>query len=367
MTAPTLILTGVDPMTVESATASMQFDLPTAVVVAHRIDRNTNALLRTVSDISGVLETERIDLDHACPSCAVREDIIPTLARLSELDRWGAIIAQLPIGASALQVCRVCAYESGSEPFDDQAGSDGIRIGGVLAVVDGESALRDLTTGDTLEDRSLPTFRGDNRGVAETLAALIEYADAITVLGDIDPAGADLIDALRRPTSRLTRDWNGLDSATLTGGIHAHVLAEDWVAEVRRGRLPLPQTPHVWTLELSSDRPLDPDRFAAAMEQLCCGTHRIRGCFWLPTRADTVCVMDGAAGQVSIGAHGPWHGRPLNRLVATGIRDGSDADALRAAFEQCQLTDSELAQHGTHWVSLHDGLEPWLGGIHDLA
>jgi G3E family GTPase len=352
---PVFVITGIHPPVTESVTVAMQFDLPNAVVAAYRIDPDTNQLVRTVSDISGHLETARVDLDHACTSCAIREDVIPTLHRLDNLDRWGAIIAQLPVGASALQVCRVCAMEA-----EDGAG---LAVSGVIAALDGETVTADLTTEETLAERALPTFAGDDRGVAETLAGIIEYADAVRVRGAAETSGADLIDALRRPKSLVVSDWSQLPSSRLLGGIHAHVLAEKWVAEVRRHPVPTLNTEHVWSLDLRTDRPLDPDRFADSLEALCIGSHRIRGCVWLPSRHQTVCVLDGAAGQVRLGAHGRWHGRPLNRLTVVGLHDNTEPHAIAAAFADCTLTDHEVATRGTRWEVSRDGLEDWLGDI----
>lgn len=355
---PVYLVTGISATALESATVAMQFDLPNAVVAAYRIDPATNRLTRTVSDITGRLESATVDLDHACTSCAIREDVMPTLHRLDDLDRWGAIITQLPVGASGLQVCRVCAMELEEGPA--------LQVFGVLAALDGPTVADDLTTDETLAARCLPTFAGDDRGIAETLAGLIEYADAVQLLGPAGPAGTDLVNALRRPTSLLTRDWSDLPAELLMHGIHEHIAAESWVAEVRHGPLPSVDTEHVWSLNLRSDRPLDPDRFAAALEALCIGGHRIRGCVWLPTRSHTVCVLDGAAGQVRLGAHGPWRGSPTTSLAVVGLHEDAEPAELSRAFADCMLTDEELAARGTRWEVRDDGLEPWLGGIHDV-
>lgn len=356
---PAYLVTGITPSALESVTVTMQFDLPDAVVAAYRIDPVTNQLVRTVSDITGKLDSARVDLDHACTACAIREDVLPTLHRLDDLDRWGAIIAQLPVGASALQVCRVCAMEA--EDGDD------LTVRGVIAALDGATLVDDLTSDDTLGEHGVATFAGDDRGVAETLAGLVEYADAVQVLGSTSAAGADLIDALKRPTALVTHDWDDLPAHLLLQGIHEHVAAEKWVAEVRHQQLPALETEHVWSLDLHTDRPLDPDRFAEALNSLCVGRHRIRGCVWLPTRSQTVCVLDGAAGQVRLGAHGPWGGRPTTRLTLVGLHDDAEPAELSRAFDDCALTDEELAERGAHWEVFSDGLEPWLGGIHDLT
>lgn len=355
---PVHLVTGIDPATMDAATVALQFDLPSAVVAGYRIDSTSNQLVRTVSDITGRLESAVVDLDHACTSCAIREDVLPTLHRLDDLDRWGAIVAQLPAGASALQVCRVCALEAQDGPA--------LRIAGVIAALDGARVLDDLTAENTLAEHGVPTFAGDDRGVGETLAGLIEYADAIRLLGDGDPAGADLVDALRRPTSVLATQWEDLPAEQLMRGIHAHRATEDWVAEVRLQPLPTTNTRHVWSLDLRSDRPMHPARLAEALDDLCIGSHRIRGCVWLPTRPDAACVLDGAAGHVRMGVHGRWPTPPVTRLTVVGLHEHDDPYRLVEAFEHCRLTDAELAEHGRRWSVTSDGLEPWLGDVHDV-
>ena len=78
-------------------------------VVPQTIDVERQVLTRVVSDVMGLIEREEISLDHACVTCAVREDIIPTLERLAKTGRWTSIVACLPMAAEATQVCRILA------------------------------------------------------------------------------------------------------------------------------------------------------------------------------------------------------------------------------------------------------------------
>ena len=79
MALPVHCITGVETLPMEAATVGLQWDLPRAVVVRHRLDVATGTLTRVVSDATGVLEQETIEVEHLCVSCALREDIIPTL------------------------------------------------------------------------------------------------------------------------------------------------------------------------------------------------------------------------------------------------------------------------------------------------
>lgn len=51
-----VVVTGVDPVAMDSTLMTLAWDLPRTVSVRHRIDPHSQVLTRTVSDVSGVLE-----------------------------------------------------------------------------------------------------------------------------------------------------------------------------------------------------------------------------------------------------------------------------------------------------------------------
>lgn len=355
---PVVLVTGIERQAMAAVTISLQWDLPNAVVVEHRIDVERSTLLRVVSDVSGVLERVETDLAHVCVSCAIREDVVPTLDRLAGDGRWDSVIAHLPVGAEALQVCRVASY--------DPRAVANLRIGGVVAALDGADVVEDLLGDALLAERGLHSSEDDVRGVAEVGSAMVEYADVVAVCGGSGEVQVDLVAALARPGALVVQDGTAIDGARLVAGLHRHEVTESWVAEVRRGALAARASEHVWTLDLASPRPMHPERLYAAVEEIGGGPRRSRGCFWLPSRPGSVCVWDGSGGQLSIGAAGEWgRSRPLTRITVTGLDDG--APAIRAAFEACLLTETELGVRGTIWEMAQDGFEPWLGQICRVA
>ena len=181
----TYLVTGVDAAAQAAATLGLQLDLPSSVVVHHSLDLAGNRLRRTVADITGLLEDEVIDVEHACATCALREDILPTLQRLAALERWEAVVARLPVSAAADQLCRVLHHDPRQAPD--------VHVGGVVCAVDGLGLVDDLTGGRTLEEVGTQAHPGDERGVGETLAGLVEYADV---------ACAHTPDVGRAPASR---------------------------------------------------------------------------------------------------------------------------------------------------------------------
>lgn len=142
MRIPTFLITGLEPTALDSTALGLLCDLPESVVVRHEVSHEHNTLTRTVSDVRGLLEREVISLGHACIPCAIREDVVPTLARLAATGSWPSQIAVLPSGADARQVCRfVSRSPSVAAPF---------KIAGVVAALSGETLERDLTGGDLL-------------------------------------------------------------------------------------------------------------------------------------------------------------------------------------------------------------------------
>jgi G3E family GTPase len=351
MTTPLVLLVGLDADAMAHAMIGLQWDAPRAVTVRHTIDVDAQRLTRLVSDVDGIVEHVHVDLDHACVGCALREDIMPTLERLTDDGRWGTIIAHLPIASGAEQVCAILLH--------DQVLSSKLHVASVLAVVDGPSARDDVLGDELLRERGLHTSVEDTRGVAEVQAALVEYADAVVVVGDIDETDRHVLRMLMRPGTREVVDHLAVDTAAIVGARRPHDDAEAWVDPGHDTHVGLVEAGDAWTVELRSDRPFHPERLMAHLEALGGGARRSRGCFWLPTRHDQVCEWDGAGGQLSVGPCQHGATEPHTRLLVTGIDDGRDE--LVATFEACLLTDAELAERGSIWECREDGFEPWLG------
>lgn len=269
---PVILVSGVNEAAMGGAAISLQLGLPNSVGVRHIIDVEAQVLTRVVSDASGVIEREEINLAHACVTCAVREDIVPTLERLAKSGRWGSIVACLPVAAEATQVCRVIAFAPSRAPH--------VNVAAVVTALDGTTVTDDLLGDDLLGERGIATSHEDRRGTGEVACAMVEYADLVTVSARPGIEEAALITALARPRIPLVDDVSTLDAQQLARGIHRHQSAEAWVADVRRGTLPPVPEGGVWRLDLSSDRAFDPMRFQDQLAVLGSGPRRSRGSRW---------------------------------------------------------------------------------------
>lgn len=361
MRTPVVVITGTDPEPMATLAVGLQWDLPRAVVVRHHIDAERGVLERVVSDRTGVVEREEIDLEHACVSCALREDVVPTLRRIASDGRWDSVLAHLPVGAEPDQLCAVVA--------GDTTLARHLRIHAVVVAADGPRVVEDLLGDALLRERGLHTSEDDDRGVGEVLSAMVEQADCV-VAPDADGIGLALLAALARPGTPVLDDSGDLDAVRLVGEPrHDHTQVLEWTRPDRRGPLPdLPPAAHglAWRVDLVSGRPFHPDRLLEDIEVLGAGRHRSRGCFWLPTRPELMGEWEGSGGQLGIGAPRRWHrSYPVTRVVLVGV--GQAPGHVHAGFERLLVTEDELRSRGAAWEVAEDGLEPWLGPVRRVA
>ncbi|MBM3669513.1 MAG: cobalamin biosynthesis protein CobW [Actinobacteria bacterium] len=357
MRKPLAVVTGVDAFAMDGVLMSLMLDLPNAVAIRHSIDPTAQVLTRTVSSAGGVLETESIDLEHACVGCALREDIIPTIVRLARQQEWSYVVAGLPLAAEADHLARAISR-------DPRVGRQ-VRLASVLAAVTPEETLETLLSPTLLADLNLHTGPGDERGVGETACAQVEYADVIVTTSE-DQRALDFLGALARPRANLIQGSENLIAESLMGSRHISSEAQAWRVPMTAEELPERALGHAWRLDLRSQRAFHPERLMEHMEDLAGGKFRSRGVFWVPTRPGLAHLWEGTSGQVSIGQHARWGSvTPITRLVLTGVEDVPMG--LSEVFNSMLLSTEEASSDVSTWTLAEDGLEPWLGDIHRAA
>lgn len=357
MRTPLILVTGIDPVAMDTTLLSLAWDLPDAVVVRHRIDPETQVLTRTVSDAHGVVEQEHTELEHACLGCALREDIAPTIERLVRSRRWRTVVSGLPVSTEAHDVVHAVTA--------DPRLARHLRLAAVVHAAGRADATLDLLTSDQLRDRGLHLEPDDDRGIGEVACAQVELADLVVVDDGVGRESLDLVRALARPGVPVLDGSQRLDGRLLVEQRRDNHAATAWASPELQTDVPLLDGGSAWRLELSSPRPFHPDRLLDHLERLADGPHRSRGSFWTPTRPEDVLEWSGAGGQLSIGCYSPWGRRaPRTRLVLTGL--GAPSPDLVAAFDAMVLTGDESADPNL-WSVHEDGLEPWLGDIRDAA
>jgi G3E family GTPase len=349
---PLVLLGTIDPFLRDAVTLTATLEPGTVVVRHDLIDEEL--IRRFVSDLDGVVEDVVVPLDHACVSCAVREDAIPTLRRLAETGRWDRALLALPVAGEALPVARTLVPH-----LEPNGALSGFRLASTVGAVDLATFEDDVLGDDLLVERERALTPGDRRSVGEALVGLVEHADVV-VATDGTPRAAELLEHLRASDGERVRGLHNLDAGALFCGEHDPVAGEARVTIDREPDVVGRGHEGYRTVRLTSARPFHPDRLLARIEELGAGRVRSRGVFWVPTRPDSVIAWEGVGGQLSVGEVGEWADAP-QRTVLTFT--GLDADLANRAevFDEVLMTADELASGLAPWLGRADVLAPWLG------
>lgn len=354
---PLVLVSSIDPVLRESAIFSMTLDSPGTTVLRYDIWNDPGQLRRTVIVGGLIIEDVRAPLEHACTSCAIREDAIPVMAALVAQNRCESLLLALPVTAESHGVSRTLARAT-----DAGGPLTQVRLASVCALVDVATFEHDLLGKDRVRDRDLGFGTDDDRPIAGALADQVSHADVVLGHGgaQAQPRSSELIDHVR------AADGVRLASAHETGVAELLALSHDSSrADARMD--PVFARPHggasahgAWTIEVSTPRALHPQRLIDRVDTLAPAGVRSFGAFWTPTRPFTVCTWDAAGGQLHVGERGTW-GRipPRSRLVLTGV--GDEREHLLDAFHGISLSPAESARGLGQWLGMPDPMDAWLG------
>ncbi|MDX2544731.1 CobW family GTP-binding protein [Streptomyces sp. WI04-05B] len=365
--------------------ARLLADVPGSVVLHHDLATAVaGTVVRTVSDVTGILSAGEAPLVNDCACCALREDLVPELRRLADAGLTRLAIVELWDSVEPKAMAEVVT-------------AGGLTVTGVITAVDPALLLPYLGNGDDLAEGGLAAAATDQRTVADTFARQLEYA---TVLALVDSPEADDEDrellAQLHPTARQVpvagghpgdlagpADASGGEPAPLSALASAALAGFDVEAAAFAQHpacalLPAEADAHgVATLVWHRRRPFHPERLYEALEDLTCAAARSRGRFWLADHPDTLLHWDAAGGALCVESAGPWlaslpdaawdmvepvrraaaaldwhpeHGDCCQHLVFTS--PGLDRDGLEQLLESCLLTDAEYAGGRAAWKRL---------------
>ncbi|GAB4102673.1 zinc metallochaperone GTPase ZigA [Micromonospora taraxaci] len=366
---------------------------PSLLLVRHDISGIREGVVRRViRSGAGIVSDERVELRHGCVSCTLREDVLPTLARLARTHPDRDLVLMLPEVVEPEAVAAACAHCL----VDGAPVTDLVRVDSYVTVVDTEHLLDGLASTDDLRDLGIHAAADDHRTLADVVVRQIEYADTLVLWGTSPEGpfdtsrmsvllqrmapwatqvhvGADVVDATE--LSRQLRDTDRHrpeTPAVLARGLEGYALG---VHE--------PQADcGVVSTVFRSRRPFHPWRLHEALEAVNADVIRSRGHLWLASQPETVVAWEFAGGGLSMASLGRWltaqpddswdHVSDQRRLAAAldwdpyyGDRHqnlvfvGLDLDPadLHRTLSGCLLTDAELA----------DGEETWLRYVDPFA
>ncbi|WP_306214070.1 CobW family GTP-binding protein [Actinoplanes sp. RD1] len=379
------VLAGFSPAATEAVTRALLAGSDRRLlVVSHDLSGVREGLVhRTVRTAAGVLDSGLTELVHGCVSCTLREDVLPTLVRLSRQHPGDDLLLALPPAVEPEAVATAAAHTV----VDGTAVLNAVRFDSFVTVVEATALLGDLATTDDLRDRDLHAAAADDRAVADVVSRQIEFADTLVLWGTAT-AEAALLQHLA-PWAALVRigERTEVDCRALAARVLRTARHDPGVPGMPERALqgyPIgihePAGPHgVTALLFHSRRPFHPQRLNDALDDLTGEALRGRGQLWIASQGDTAIAFESAGGGLRLGSLGPWlaalprerwsEAAPMRRLAADAGWDpyygdrrtvlsfvgfGLDTEALTALLTACLLTDAEIAEGEAAWRRLPD-------------
>ena len=385
------VLAGFSPAATEAVARIMLVADTDLVLVRHDLTAaRAGRVRRVVRTADRVLENEMVELRRGCVSCALREDVVPTLVRLARARPGRTLLLALPPTVAPEAVAAACAACA----VDGRPVTETLRFDSYVTVVEANALLDDLASTDDLRHRDLHAAGDDHRGVADIVHSQIEYADTIVTWGTPadDPADTARLRVLLShlaPWAVQVRigDSHRLDctaiAARLRGTGRHNPQTPGMAARALEGYpigIHQPGDEHgVGSVLFTSRRPFHPQRLHDALDGLSAEALRGRGQFWLASQPDAALGLEAAGGGISMGSLGRWLAAlPAERWMEAGdhrrlaadlswdpyygdrhtalafIGIHLDGDALTERLTGCLLTDAELADGFDAWRDLPD-------------
>ncbi len=272
---------------------------------------------------------DTVTLANGCICCTIRDDLLLTLFRL--LHREDApehVIIECSGVSDPAAVLR---------GFEEARLYDIVDIDAVVVVVDAEQMM-------TLE------FRDQPLALHQLAVADLVVLNKLDLVDEEEAAAVEARVLQTVPGVRVLRAVRGAVPFGLLLGVGAFDPAK---------HLPDPSNVHVhdaaavaehehddhdtvyarWSF--TSERPLQPDRVRAALDALPVGVYRAKGILHVQGEPHRRVVVQVVGRRVEVELGEPWEdAAKRSQLVAIGLREGVDAEALEAAFRACEVEEA---------------------------
>jgi G3E family GTPase len=259
------------------------------------------------------VEEQRIELNHGCICCTLREDLLQEISRLARERRFDYLLIESTGISEPMPVADTFIFED-EEGFSL---SDIARLDTLVTVVDAEQFRNDYVSYDDLVDRGIGLDDDDERDVVQLLVDQVEFANVlvITKCDLVEPASVDELERflhLLNPTARIVRAVKG--GVPVTELLNTHRFDEHWLANqrfylVNKSSDETPETDEFGftTIVFRARRPFHPGRLLElANSEDFDGVVRSKGLVWLATRQDEALDWSQAGKVISLLSAGTW-------------------------------------------------------------
>lgn len=373
-------------------------------VLANQAGLKLAVLVNDMSEVNideNLVKVERsddrlVELSNGCICCTLREDLVEMVSSLAGEKQFDYLLIESTGISEPMPVAMTFAYRDS----EGKSLSDVARLDAMVTVVDAQRFVKDIINTDYLEDLGMQAQEGDERTLSDLLVEQAEFADVL-VINKTDLVSAAELQQLRGVLARLNPNakvvetskgrvdvqavvgtglFNIEEAASMPGWMQALSCDVDFL---KSGRSEADEY-GVGSFVYRAERPFHPARLMDALEveSLWQGVLRSKGFFWVATRHDIMGIWHSAGGawrsepsalwQAALPEEeqtpdDSWHevwGDRCQEIVWIGVQ--MDEASLRAALDECLLTDQEMGMGPKRWSEFDDPLPHWeVSGVED--
>jgi G3E family GTPase len=347
------------------------------------IVKNEAALSRT--------EEKLVEMQNGCICCTLREDLLHEVAALAREGRFDYLLIESTGISEPLPVAETFTFEDNT----GTALQNVARLDTLVTVVDAANFLNDYQSKDTLPERGIALSDEDERQIVDLLVDQVEFADVIVInktdlLSEADTARLEAILRTLNAHARFIRVERGRVPLTEVLGTRRFDFdrasnAPGWMAILRGEEIPETAEYGITSFVYRARRPFHPERLLTLLRNKAklSGLLRSKGYCWIATRPQFAALWSQAGQVTELTPQAVWwdcvprsewpedsatratilsqfegeYGDRRQELVVIGKQ--MDEAAIRAALDECLLTDAEFRGGPEAWATLPDPLPVW--------
>lgn len=351
-----------------------------AVIVNDMSEVNIDAaLVRAGGAELSRTEEQLVEMSNGCICCTLREDLLIEVRRLAQEGRFDQLVIESTGISEPLPVAETFTFE-------DENGvslNEFARLDTMVTVVDAFNFLKDYTCYDSLQQRGESLGEEDERNVVDLLIDQIEFCDVI-ILNKVDMIDEEekqrLFAILSKLNPRAKIEVSSFGQINLDKVLNTGLFdfaeasqAPGWLKELRGEHTPETEEYGIKSFVYRARRPFHPQRFYDLVHSEWTGVIRSKGFFWLASNPELAVSWSQAGATARHGVAGHWWaavpnehwpedqqsrdeiirnwdertGDARQEIVIIGI--DMDQYHLIHQFDQCLLTDKEMAEGPEEW------------------